>query len=377
MRICRIGSNFKRRSFLRSGAFALVIALIAGTSGCVIGGASAQRNFRPVHAPLPRDTAEKLQAVTGYHRPESATYLTFPEWYLVFNPQEYATYIQKKSPSGFPYFRSIEQFWSSYAQVSAIANGHYSFDYGSHLMVSVIGVSSTAEYVIKGVYENTIGRLSEASASGARTPEDDYAARVAREYGNFIPTRPWFEFPYGHKLGELWTETRFFGPHFVRKFERKLFLSSEYGLKSLYAGLIRLASHAVYGAADSEIYAVVRIPADSTFADATVKRVKPLEDDLWLVTLPHYQGFTDTAPLLAGHGIDFIEIAGNDEILMSFIAPIDEVVALHGCTLLFRQPLLAEPCAERVVVQVPVRSLSAILCEMRNRHLRLEHLFDY
>ena len=36
---------------------------------------------------------------------------------------------------------------------------------GYHLMVMVIGVSTTVEYALKSAYETLIGRLTEASAS--------------------------------------------------------------------------------------------------------------------------------------------------------------------------------------------------------------------
>src|SRR5437762_8700 len=70
---------------------------------------SAQPNFKPV----PPITAEEKAASDGiedYSRPVASTYLTFPEWYLVFNPQEYAQFLSNQKPSGFPYFSSIGQF---------------------------------------------------------------------------------------------------------------------------------------------------------------------------------------------------------------------------------------------------------------------------
>jgi hypothetical protein len=39
--------------------------------------------------------------------------------------------------------------------------------------------------------------------------------------------------------------------------------------------------------------------------------------------------------------------------------------------------LLTGSDAQRVAVQVPVKSLGDVLREMDARHLRLEHLFDY
>lgn len=76
---------------------------------------------------------------------------------------------QAHLPSGFPYFRAIEQYWST---------------------------SFTVEYALKGAYENTVGRLTEWIGGHAPTGEDRYAARVAHDYGAFVQDRPFYEFPF-------------------------------------------------------------------------------------------------------------------------------------------------------------------------------------
>ncbi len=337
----------------------------------------AARNFHPITEPMSPQHNALIDSIPKYRRPESATYLTFPEWYLVFNPQEYAQALAQRPPSRFPYFKSISQLWSGYAEVYGVTKRNYPFDSGTHLMVMVIGTSSTVEYTIKGVYENTVGRLSEFTASGARTPEDAYATQVAKDYGDFVPTQPWFDFPFGHKLAGLWTDTRVFGPHFPRKCERKFFLSLEYGVKSLYAGVIRLASHAVYGVADTEVYATVRSIPESAFEISGVKKVRQLEDGSWIITVPHYQGFTETVPLLARQGVQFVEIAGNDEILLTIVTPSDWTYDLADGRPLFTMELLSGVASKRVAIQAPVKSLGALLREIEAQKLNVEHLYDY
>jgi hypothetical protein len=337
----------------------------------------AQPDFQPIREALPPGREAAIDKIPHYRRDAAGTYLTFPEWYLVFAPQEYARYLHGGRPSRFPYLRLIRQFWSGYAQVYGLTRRSYPFDFGKNLMVVVIGTSSTVEFGIKGAYENTVGRLSEWSAGGATTPEDGYAAEVAKEYGDFIPTEPWFDFPFAHKLVGLWTGLPLFGPHFQRKCERRFFLSLEYGVKSLYAGVIRLASHAVYGVADTEVYASVRNLPEQAFAASAAKKVQRLDGGAWIITLPHYQGFTDTVPNLAAAGMDFDEVAGNGEILLTLTAPSAWSYDLADGRRLFAMPLLTGPETQRIAVQVPVRSLGAILRKVRERGLAVEHLFDY
>jgi hypothetical protein len=351
------------------------VAVCALGAICFLVGASrAQPDFQPINDARTAEHEAEIDRTEHYRRPEEATYLSYPEWYLVSNPQEYAQFIRHHRPSGFPYGRSIGQFWSSYAQVYAIAR-RYPFNAGEHLMLAVIGTSSSIEWIVKGTYENTIGRLFELR-DGEQTAEDIYAADVARDYGNFIPTQPWFEFPFAQKLTGLWTTTGFFGNHFPRKCERKFFLGLEYGVKTVYGGLIGLASHSVYGVADTQVYAMVtHPPAHLTSPD--VKVVKLLPDGTAIITVPHYQGFTDTVPVLARDGVDFIEVAGNDEILMTVIAPANWNYDLSAGKPLFTMQLLSNPEFKRVAVQTPIRSLSAMLRELDSKNMRVEHLFDY
>lgn len=362
---------------IRRMALAGLLGLAVAVAGFLFAAHSAQRNFKPVSDSIPPEHAARIKATARYQRDEDATYLTFPEWYLVFHPQEYAQYLAAGQPSGFPYFRAIAQMWGGYKEVYGIAQKHYPFNPGYNLMLGVICTSSTVEFAIKGVYENTAGRLSEWSAGGRRTSEDDFAARVAKEYGDFVPTRPWFEFPFGRRFAELWSTNDFFGPNFLRKCERKFFLSLEYGIKTVYAAVIRWASHSVYGVADTEVYASAHAIGETSLARPGVRRVQPLGGDRWIFTVPHYQGFTDTVPLLARDGVQFEEIAGNDEIMLTLIAPAGWNYDLDVGKPLFRMTLLTGSAAKRVAVQVPVKSLGAVLREMDAKGLRLEHLFDY
>lgn len=358
----------------RALKYAVVAALIVLTVGVpvfLLAARSAQKDFVPVLAPLSPE-----QATPHYQRDEDATYLTLTEWYLVFNPQEYAAHLAAERPSRFPYFRAIGQLWYGYCQTYGIAQKHYRFNPGYNLMLVVIGGSSTVEFGIKGVYENTVGRFFEWTAGGEFTPEDRFAAQVAREYGEFIPHSPWFEYPFGQAFRALWTTHDIFGPNFLRKCERKFFLSLEYGIKTIYAALIRLASGSIYGQADNEVFASVQNGSAAALEMPGVRKVEELGQGAWTVAVPHYQGFTDTVPVLARAGVDFLEIAGNDEIMVTLVAPPEWEYSLTTGAPLFSMHTLHGD-GKRIAVQVPVRVLGAFLREVAQEKIRLEHLFDY
>src|SRR5438046_908622 len=80
------------------------------------------------------------------------------------------------------------------------------------------GTEFTIEYAIKGIYENTIGRLT--AWFGRDTPEDQFAAKTAADYSKFVHELPWYEFGFGARLVRLWMEVPLWGAKPVRKIER-------------------------------------------------------------------------------------------------------------------------------------------------------------
>ena len=70
-------------------------------------------------------------------------------------------------------------------------------------MIYVIGVSYSAEYAIKGFYENTIGRVFEWIRGDKRTPQDEYARATLQDYAAFLYTIPWYKYPFREKLDGL------------------------------------------------------------------------------------------------------------------------------------------------------------------------------
>src|ERR1700761_3706896 len=71
-----------------------------------------------------------LETPLADRRTPDQTYLTFPEWYLVHSPAEYARYLASGAPpSQFPLFSHIGQFWQGYRAVDGEL-GRYPFNGG-------------------------------------------------------------------------------------------------------------------------------------------------------------------------------------------------------------------------------------------------------
>ena len=314
--------------------------------------------------------------VQGYTRSESSTFLTLPEWYIVYSAEEYASFVRSRAPSAFPYFAAIGQYWRYYGAMCRVTRRVYPFDAGVHLMLGVIGLSFSIEYGVKGAYENTVGVVTE-GIGFYHTEEDVFARKTAREYAAFMHTTPWYEFPFASKLEALWKETPFWGLDAVRKWERRLVLSVEYAMKAVYAGIIRWSTGAVYRPEDLVIHAWIDDAPERIFADGRIKKIKAVAPRSYIVTLPRYEAFTQVVVALAKQGVRFREVAGNDEILLTAIAPGAWDDRLGTAELLFSESLLTNPAARRIAVRAPVASLHLILADLPSRGVTIEHLYDY
>ena len=93
---------------------------------------------------------KKLAALEAYKRGEEQSFLTVPEWYIVFNSEEYARHLKARRPSAFPYFRSIREYWHVSGGVRRETRARYPSNWGYDLMLAVIGSSFTVENAVKG-----------------------------------------------------------------------------------------------------------------------------------------------------------------------------------------------------------------------------------
>jgi hypothetical protein len=334
----------------------------------------------PAGTPASEDTAvrEAVADIPDYYRPESKTYLTLPEWYIVYSTDEYADFIAENSSSDFPYFRAVGQYWDSYAAVCREIRRRYPFNGDSQFTLAFIGLSFTAENMLKGAYEGTIGRVTDWISSDTPTEEEVYAAQVAQEYGQFMHEIPWYFFPFKEKLQGLWNDTSLWGPDPIRKWERKLALTIEYGGKFLYGSFTNLGAQATYGGADVEkIYAVTRGITDE-MQSKDLEIAKQIDDERQLLRITRFEYFSNTVPGLLERGVQFEEIAGNHEILFTLLGSQDADYNFEYGDYLFDLPILTQPGQTRAAVKVRVGDMAQFFEELKTREdIRFEHMYDY
>jgi hypothetical protein len=289
-------------------------------------------------------------------RPADQTFLTFPEWYLVFSPEEQAQYYTHATSTTFPFTTHTAQIWESYKIVNDQIKDNFPRNDGYHLMIRVIGVSASVEYSVKAWYELVVGRLTDTTIP--ITDEDKFNAKFTREYVDFINDLPWYQFDFKSELKELWTATPFFGDHLLRKLERRYILTSELMVKYVYGKLIGFGTQQVYD-------------------EALLTTAVILENDS-LVHLPRYNRFAAAATKLAAEGHSFKEIAGNTSaIMITILVNSSDSTRLDGTQEIFSQLISSDPQWKRVAIVVPVRDLNKVLLEIERKKVMVEHAFDY
>jgi hypothetical protein len=302
------------------------------------------------------------------------TYLTYPEWSIVHAYEDFAGVLRQRGESGFAYIDSIRGYWRSLCSISAVASSRGTIAPDVRAMLYIIGTSFTWEMGIKGAYESTIGRLTEWIRGPQPTAEDTFALAIAERYAKFLQQTPWYEFPFGKELGRFWRETPLFQGSIVRSLERRFSLTAEYGVKAMYAQL--LAQAAALAPAALTIRSIVD-RLDEGDAGSEIKLVERRADGSTVIDTPRYRAFTNIILRLVGREKTFIEIAGNDEILVTVLSSGDLKLSSANATRLFQVPLQAREGWVRQGIVLPVKELGLLARDAEQANAVFEHAYDY
>ncbi|MGD9912506.1 MAG: hypothetical protein AB7S80_00380 [Rhizobiaceae bacterium] len=323
----------------------------------------------------PATLAEEIRTgISGYERPEEATYLGYPEGSILQQARDYASFVKAGDASGFPFLGYVGRFWQDYA-MAIRATSDQSFDFSQHGVLVVAGTGYTIDSFVQFAYENTIGRLTE-WASGKRTAADGQLAANAADYAGFLATTPWYAYPYAGKRAALLAVAPAANDDMVRSTERRWAFVAAYSVKQGVADLMRLAM-AGRAPASPDIHVWARGPVSEAIRP---ERETYLERDMGkdgaVFMTRRQQAFTGMIPRLIERGLSFVEIGGNDEILMTMLSP-ETVSPPQGSRVLFSYPVPATPDLTRTALIVAVRKLHTVLPELTGAGVKLEQIFDY
>ena len=302
----------------------------------------------------------------AFHRPESRTLMTYPEWHIVHAYEDYAQVVARGDPHDYDFLRAIGGFWSSVCALSRGASALGPIDPETKTMVHVIGVSFTAELLMKAAYEETLGRLFVALRGAERAPLDVLSAVQADRYAAFLQQVPWYKWDFRKDA----TDLRAHATDALRDRERRIALGLEYGAKAAYAGVIAGAVAQVGPDALTLRMVVAGADAARLAQIEGVRIVQERPEGLEIET-PRYRALTKLLKTFADDGMDFVEIAGNDDIMFTALSHrAEETSALFS-----RRRQGAGD--HRHLFVAKVADLADRLRSLEGSGLRLEHVHDY
>ncbi|KJS21190.1 MAG: hypothetical protein VR78_00455 [Hoeflea sp. BRH_c9] len=309
-----------------------------------------------------------------FQRAEANSYLTYPEWHIVYAYEGLAKTLETQDEHAFDYSSSIAGFWRSFCALNQQANRHGGGDFNTRATIHVIGASFTLELMMKAAYEETIGRLFALLRGSEKTPQDLYAAEMAADYATFLQQVPWYKYDFEAAKTRLWAEPV---TSLARSWERRLALGGEFSAKSAYAGVIASAVEAS-GVAALRIRSVVSgLDAAALGSIEGVDVAGSTEGGL-IIETPRYRKFTHILQAILAAGGTITEIAGNDEIMLSAVGWDDpDLKTLKRGEILSRIPRDGHDGGARWLIGVAVPELGPALDEIKAQGLTLEHIYDY
>ena len=289
-----------------------VLALVAGVALLLLpvgyvelacNGSTIEDNYAPVITD------------PNWQRDESRTLTTYPEWHIVHAYDDYAKVISDGDPHDFGYLRAVTGFWTSLCPLKEKSAEMGGMTGDQKMTIYTIGVSFTAELLAKAAYEETLGRMSTIVRGPERSTLDNLSANRAAEYARFLQQTPWYQWPFSDDVKILENE----GDDSFRDRERRFALGNEAAAKSAYANVIAQAVAGV-GADELRMRSFVSGLSELELSNIEGVDVIGARDGNVEIETPRYRRFTRIVEEVSSLNGNFVEIAGNDDILFTALS---------------------------------------------------------
>jgi hypothetical protein len=318
------------------------------------------------------ESYQPLITDTNFQRREANTYLTYPEWHIVYAYDGLAEALKTGDEHAFDYLASVAGFWRTTCSVMEVADAHGGADLDTRVMIHTIGVSFTAEMAMKAAYEETLGRSAAWWRGRDKTPQDQIVSAMALDYAAFLRQTPWYQYPFPRENRKLWT-TPTGGT--LRGWERRFAIGLEFAAKTAYAKVIGGAVAAT-APAQLSIRSIVSGLAEADLASIPDVKIIGARDGGVEIETPRYDLFTRILVEIARRGGTIREIAGSNDIMVTLTAPPGVDTPLSNATLILRMKRDGFQ-SDRLIVNVKVPDLAAFLNAHPLGDPGLEHVFDY
>jgi hypothetical protein len=316
------------------------------------------------------DTYRPTISEPAFVRREANTYLTYPEWHIVYAYDGLAEAVKTGDEHAFDYVNSVRGFWRSTCALMEVADAHGGADFDTRSMIHTIGVSFAAEMALKAVYEETVGRLTAWLRGPNKSGQDRAIAAMSIDYAAFLRQTPWYRYPFLREARALWSTPAGFS---LRGWERRIGIGTEFVAKAAYAKVIERAA----AAAPAQLVIRSIVGGIGTEELRTIPDVNVIGsgDGRAEIETPRYDVFTRILADIARRGGTITEIAGNDDVMVTITTPEGAGAPTHGRVIL-RMTRDGFP-SERLLIDLKVTALASLIRDIPLGDPGLEHVFDY
>ena len=154
--------------------------------------------------------------------------------------------------------------------------------------------------------------------------------------------------------------------------------SLEFGFKALYAKAIGYGAQTAFEGSDGLVTMhIVAEGVDLQAVDTRINLLKEFAGGHRVVTVPRWGEFTEIVPKMAKAGVRFVEISGNDEIVVTALSDRRHDAKPAAARLLFQSMVIDPVDTQRSVYWVKIEDLHTALESLQQQGLTLEHVFDF
>lgn len=342
--------------------------------------------------PEPEPTKERTATSTHQFRPEGETYFSVPKWYIIHSAEEYGALVERGGrPSQFHWIGNVMQYWDIVATLRATTDDIYTIEQETSTQTYREGIRLIIMYGIGGLYENTIGFISEWSFFTNKTPEDKYLDRVARQYADFIRHSEWYEYPYIEAVRGLWSrESLGLGSISLRGVERRIAYTVSFTVKAWAARAVSLSNEKEPSLSERETLVAVASSTEETLIaidglsiladeerDELYESIEEFDESSIYARTGRANAFRDTVlSILDTDGV-ITAVEGNKNILVSTVGDGGYTCIDDGVDVVLQHTILTQAPITRYVLLTKVDQLGTVVEELAICNATIEHVYDY
>ena len=262
-----------------------------------------------------------------------------------------AAVMSQASESAFDYFGPVFGFWRGLCRVKVASERFAVAPVGTRFTAYAIGDALTADMLLTGLYERTIGAATVAVRGATPTAEDILAMRVEADRAARFEEKPNGGADFPAELATLWKISPFGEVSRLRSTERRFALTLEFSGRAALSRFVPLPPRRTISQ-----FVVDRFQDDDAAAAPRARKIRDFDDGSALIETDA-RDLVSALKVLAMRGRSFEEIGGRRRSLTTILARQGRSLSLPG-TQVVAQRIQSDPELWRVTMDTPLADLA-------------------